>query len=303
MKNTIALLAASAIFLLFACKEKPAPQRPETPPTPQLDFTIVPGERVGLVTKNACTREAVLAAYGDSAVVDSVYLDEGMMDEGLVLFPNNPRRTAYLWWDKEFDPKHIGFIRIISTDLPTGGADWKTDSGLAIGSTIADVEKLNGKTFDIFGFGWDYGGRVTDWKGGKFDGTGFGMLFSPAGDETDETLLGEKNIPSNDPILLKAEPRIVTFEIRFPVRDSLPPCLAEKANGYLTTEPVLTVKKMTVNGQDHFWFSDGAAAYDGIEYIYDTYCKEVCKVGGFRKPLDCSKVYDAGKWEVVWQEF
>ena len=62
------------------------------------------------------------------------------------------------------------------------------------------------------------------------------------------------------------------------------------------------VYKMPVNGIDHYWLQSGAAAYDGIEFIYDANCKEVCKTGGMRKPLDCMKAYEAGKWELVWEE-
>lgn len=286
--------------MLFSCKNK----QPETPPATtaqQIDCTIVPGERAGLITKNACSREEVLKAYGDSAVVDTIHLVESMEGEGVVLFPNNPRRTAYIYWDPEFMPNRPSFIRILGGDMPSTGADWKTDSGLAIGATLEAVEKVNGKPFDIYGFGWDYGGQVTDWKGGKLDGTGLGFFFTLGETDAPDSLMGERVISSNNPLLAKAQPRIATIELRFPVREELPACLAEKVKAANASQQFLLVQKMTVNGADHYWFNDGAAAYDGIEYVYDANCNEVCKFGGFRKPLDCQKAYGEGKWTVVWQ--
>jgi hypothetical protein len=39
-------------------------------------------------------------------------------------------------------------------------------SGITIGSSLAEVQKVNGKPFLVSGFDWDYGGFVADWKGG-----------------------------------------------------------------------------------------------------------------------------------------
>jgi hypothetical protein len=290
------------LCILLSCKEKPAPSQPETPPAKTFDCTIVPGVRVGLITKDAGTREAVLAAYGDSARVDSIHLIESMMAEGVVLFPDNPRRTAYVYWDQENNPKTPAFIRIISGDTPSAGADWKTDSGFGIGTPITELEKLNGKPFDIYGFGWDYGGAVTDWKGGNLAGKGIHLYFTIGESDNFDKISGEKVLSSNDPELLKAMPRVATLEFHIPVKGELPGCLSEKAKTVAAADGVLRVLKMNTGGQDHFWFNDGAAAYDGIEFIYDANCKEVCKTGGFRKPLDCMKVYENQKWEVIWEE-
>lgn len=293
-------LAAFVTLAFFGCKEK---AKPNENTEKKFDSIIVPGERVGLITRDVCSKEAVLAAYGDSAKVDSIYLAEGYMDEGVVLFPNNPRRTAYIYWGPGGNSKRPEFIRILSGDMPGPGADWKTDGGLAIGSTLEEVEKQNGGPFEISGFGWDYGGTVMNWKGGKFAGKGFGIVFMPSGDMTDTTLLGEHNILSTDSLLRKSEPRIATFQLGILAKEQLPACVAEKAKALSAKATNFTIHKMNVQGQDHFWVSDGAAAYDGIEYIYDANCKEVCQMGGFRMPLECSKVYDSGQWEIVWEEW
>jgi hypothetical protein len=40
--------------------------------------------------------------------------------------------------------------------------------GIAPGDAMADVERRNGRPFDLAGFDWDYGGVVSDWHGGRF---------------------------------------------------------------------------------------------------------------------------------------
>lgn len=296
MKKSIAFLFL-AVFGLAACGDKPAPT-PETPAITEPDLSIVIGEKVGLITPANCTREAVLAAYGNDAKVDSIYIIDGMFGEGVVLFPDNPRRRVELYWEPEFNTKRPAYIRIDGDS--TGVSDWKTTEGITIGTPMSEVQKLNGKAFDISGFGWDYGGFVTDWRGGKYNQS-LGIRFEPKDGDKSEKVSGEGGFTSDNPDMVAANPVVVRMEFRFLADEKLPDCITElvKAN---KDEGRMNVLKMNVNGTDHYWLQSGAAAYDGIEYIYDTNCKEVCKTGGMRKPLDCMKVYEAGQWELVWEE-
>jgi hypothetical protein len=294
-KTTIHLL----FFVLFfaACGEKPAPT-PETPTVSEPDLSIVIGEKVGLITPSNCTQDGVLAAYGKDAKVDSIYLIDGMYGEGVVLFPDNPKRRVEIYWEKEFDLKRPAYIRIDGDS--TGVSDWKTADGLTIGTPITEVQKLNGKAFDLSGFGWDYGGFVTDWKGGKFN-TSLGLRFEAKNAEASGKVSGEGVFSSDSPDMVAASPVVSRMEFRFLANEKLPDCImalvaADKVEGKMN------VHKMSVNGIDHYWLQSGAAAYDGIELIYDANCKEVCKTGGMRKPLDCMKAYEAGKWELVWEK-
>ncbi|MBS0386181.1 MAG: hypothetical protein JSS00_12620, partial [Proteobacteria bacterium] len=51
--------------------------------------------------------------------------------------------------------------------------------------SMADVERANGGAFVLYGFEWDYGGTVTDWRGGAFapqDNCHVRVGFQPGGD-------------------------------------------------------------------------------------------------------------------------
>lgn len=58
--------------------------------------------------------------------------------------------------------------RTVLTSVKIRGevSQWTGPGGLNLGDGVATVEKLNKKPFQIAGFGWDYGGYVTDWQGG-----------------------------------------------------------------------------------------------------------------------------------------
>lgn len=262
------------------------------------DFTIIPGEKVGRITPQNCTKEGILAAYGNDAKLDSVYLSEGMFGEGVVIYPNDARKRVEIFWDKDWDPSRPSFMRIYGDST---GSDWKTVDGITIGTTMAAVEKINGKPFNISGFGWDYGGFVIDWNGGKFN-TSVGLRFSPSDNApTSEKIMGEGGHSTSEPEMIAANPEVQMMDFRFLANEKLPDCImalvqADKESGKMN------VFKMTVNGTDHYWLSSGAAAYDGVELIYDANCKEVCKTGGMRRPLDCMKIYEKGKRQLIWEE-
>ncbi|HRD80201.1 MAG TPA: hypothetical protein PLL53_05540 [Saprospiraceae bacterium] len=179
--------------------------------TSSYDYTIVPGERVGLITLEKCSREEVLAAYGDSARVEEIYLAEGMTGEGVVIFPDNPRNRMEVYWDSEIDPVRPVLIRISGE-----GTDWKTTQGITVGTPIAEVEKANGKPFLLSGFDWDYGGRTTNWNQGKLNNN-LGLQFGyNAEGETLEGISGDVELSSDMPALTPAGVVVTGLELSFP---------------------------------------------------------------------------------------
>ncbi|WP_462116346.1 hypothetical protein, partial [Lysobacter xanthus] len=46
------------------------------------------------------------------------------------------------------------------------GATWTRADGVRAGLDTRALQALNGRPFAFSGFDWDYGGYVTDWKGG-----------------------------------------------------------------------------------------------------------------------------------------
>lgn len=202
---------ALAALLVFSCK--PNSKTAES----TWDYTIVPGERVGLITLAKSSREHVLAFYADSARVEEIYLGEGISEEGVVVFPDNPRNRMEIYWDYTIDPVRPVLIRIMGK-----GADWKTTDGITIGTSIAEVEKINGGPFGLFGFGWDYGGLVNDWNSGKMNPNLHLRFELGLEAEAPAEIMGDTDLKSDNPALTKFKAVVSVIDLSFPRSDLLP---------------------------------------------------------------------------------
>lgn len=110
------------------------------------------------------TEHALVKAFGRANVVRGmIYLAEGAEERGTIVFPKDDKRRLEIIWKKNKRPE---WIRIPE------GSGWTTFGGIRIGTKLAEVEKLNGRAFQLSGFDWDYGGFVTDSRGGKLDTIG-----------------------------------------------------------------------------------------------------------------------------------
>ena len=126
-----------------------------------VDWRIDPGQRVGPI--NPSTSEVDLRAlFGDAAISNAdVDLGEGFVTPGTVVYQNDPeRRIEIIWRDSQrISPKEVRL---------TGKASkWATDDGVSLGTTLKEVEILNGYPFRLAGFDFDYGGTVVDCGKGR----------------------------------------------------------------------------------------------------------------------------------------
>ena len=76
-----------------------------------------------------------------------------------VLYPKDPKRRLEVWWS---NPNRTGLYLI---DI-AGKSIWTGPSGLRLGLTLQELEKLNHKAFKLKGFDKDGVATVSDWDGG-----------------------------------------------------------------------------------------------------------------------------------------
>jgi hypothetical protein len=77
-----------------------------------------------------------------------------------VVFPRDPERKLRIKWKDEKarrNPEHIA----------VAGRSWSV-AGVAMGTSLIELERLNGRPFKLNYFDGDYGGAITDWLGGRF---------------------------------------------------------------------------------------------------------------------------------------
>lgn len=155
------------------------------------DYLIVPGERIGGIGQDP-TEAELREAYGNDQVKqDSIYVGEGQFMTGVIILPGTDNAV-----EVPFDETGQAVYARISQP----GSDWATSDDIRIGSSLADLQKANGAPFAFYGFDWDYGGTVADWKGGQFP-NGFIIRLERrnAGDQpTPEFMLGENLVNSDD---------------------------------------------------------------------------------------------------------
>lgn len=181
---------------------KESPQQPAGTSALQ-DTVVVPGERVGPITSKT-SRDDLAKIFGEKSLTDKdINVGEGTMEPGTVINLPNDQGLTVIWTDKTRSKPQL------VQDL---GAAWKTSEGLGKGSSMAELKEKLGD-FQLYGFGWDYGGSIV-LESTKLDKY-YGNLFfrvQPPKDKIDQhpdaykALQGDKLFQSTDPNMEPLEP-------------------------------------------------------------------------------------------------
>jgi len=127
------------------------------------DWLIVAGQRVGPIT-GATTRADLDALFGKENVREqNLDISEGP-EVATVVFPGDQSAALAVTWDRE----QVSTIHICFR-TETGPCRWRTASGIRIGLSMRELEKLNEKPFQVAGYGFDGPGAVTSWRHGQLE--------------------------------------------------------------------------------------------------------------------------------------
>jgi hypothetical protein len=211
-------------LLLWACspsREAP-PERAAVAPdsaattAPTSPWRIVPGRAAGPVT--ATSSEADLARHYGAGVVKPirVELGEGETTPGTVLFPgDSSRRVEIVWRDTVSRSRPSRLI------LRGSRSEWTVGPGISLGTSLQDLERINGRPFTLAGFGWDYAGVVTEWGGGTLDSAlaGVKLYLDPGPAQYQSApysqVLGDRDYSSSSPPMQQLNPRVAQIFVDF----------------------------------------------------------------------------------------
>src|SRR5664279_741184 len=127
------------------------------------DFLIVPGQRVGPITA-ATTRADLDTLFGKENVRDGSFDSSEVPEAATVVLGNDTSAALAVTWDKERASNiHICF------GTQSGPCRWRTASGIRIGLPLMELQKLNGKPFQLSGFGFEGEGSVISWREGLLE--------------------------------------------------------------------------------------------------------------------------------------
>jgi hypothetical protein len=196
--------------------------RPRSPataieiPEAPAEWRIVPGRSAGPVT--ADISEADLRKRYGEAVLEStrIQIGEGETMAGAVLFGGDSLRRAEIIWGDTLNRRRPS--RLI---LRGSRSQWRTDEGISLGTTLHELERLNGRPFTLAGFGWDYGGVITDWAGGNLGRVLTGTLLyldpGPGAYESAEysQVLGDRDYSSASAPMQRLDPKVVQIFMDF----------------------------------------------------------------------------------------
>jgi hypothetical protein len=162
-------------------------------------------ECAGPFARDASEETLVEAFGGDKVVAEEIDGPEGSTLDATLVYPNDPaRHLVVLWWDEEARARPASII--IEKE-----SAWTAPGGIRLGTTLAEVEKINGARFTLSGFGWDYGGSAGFEHGALAELPG-GCILNLAFDQDplvmDESILGDEQFSSDNRAMRAAKPTV-----------------------------------------------------------------------------------------------
>ncbi|HKP50237.1 MAG TPA: hypothetical protein VJU17_09505 [Gemmatimonadales bacterium] len=155
--------------------------------------------------------------YGPSVVESArIELGEGETTPGTVLYPGDRLRRAEIVWKDTVSHRRPARVILRGTQ-----SKWHVGQGISLGTSLQELERLNGRAFVLAGFGWDYAGVVTDWKGGGLDSTLASVkLYLDPGPAQQQSaaysqVLGDRDYSSDLPAMQQLNPKVGQIFVDF----------------------------------------------------------------------------------------
>lgn len=203
------LISACLAALLAVPAPTPAVAAPARPAVQPLSCTAPVGPRD--------TAASLKRRYGRAAIVTTVPGPEGTTVRAVVLWPRErERRVEVTFWDERM-------TQPAGVTLGDSARRWSA-GGVRLGDTLARVEQLNSRPFQLGGFEWDYGGYLQDARGGTLGVLPGGCRISvrfglSGGAPVAQSILGDVTLQSTDKAVQAARPVVTGLSIGWPARD------------------------------------------------------------------------------------
>jgi hypothetical protein len=181
------------------------------------DRVLIPGQRIGPVTADTPEIELVERLGSEVETGRAISIGEGFCVAGTLLFPGSPDAVEVAWTDST--RSRPAFARVRSPR-----ARWSTPRGVHIGTTLKELEEINGEPVAFSGFGWDYGGTAA-WSESADEAESGNLVLELAPDSASESwvrdhpryseIVGERTITSDHPVIREMTIRVLGMSLRW----------------------------------------------------------------------------------------
>jgi len=191
-------------------------EAPKPATKPKVAAAAAPANTVtcgGVFVKD--TNHLKLAIKYDSRniVFSDVDGPEGTKIKATVLYPNEARRRLEVIWNNDAARTDLSMIVI------NGQSQWAAPKGVKLGTTLAALEKLNGRPFKLGGFDTDGSASVLGWEGGALakipGGCRVGVRLTADTKAAGDAVTGDKQLMSSDPNLKNVKASIAEILVGY----------------------------------------------------------------------------------------
>jgi len=139
------------------------------PPSAGDEWTVEPGVRIGVITRQTTEAELVKLLGKRNVRRAKIDIGEGATRTGTLVLPGTAEEVKLFWKRDAYRLPEYGVITRISAE-PTPDwwkpTRWHTPDGITIGTKLAELVRLNGRDFRLHGLAWDHSGTVNSWNEG-----------------------------------------------------------------------------------------------------------------------------------------
>ena len=173
------------------------------------NWLVIPGKQVGRIQVNTSFADLEKLFGANNVMKSEIGLGEGEMTNGVIIFPNTQNELEIIFVD---DTK---MNQIKTVRIEGDGAKWTTDNGIATGTTLEELVKINGKDFKFYGFEWDYAGKLASWEDGKISDKLSVYLEATNEEAIFPALLGDGEFSSDNPKAKEGRLEVISLSVDF----------------------------------------------------------------------------------------
>src|SRR5262245_49452328 len=179
---------------------------------------IEPGARLGPVTGTS-SLDALRAALGSHSVsLEYVQSEDGKGKvPGAVIYPGDSKKRIELAWADTLGKARPLWARVRNT-----ASWWHTPAGVRVGTTLLELEKLNGRAFTVQSFhAGERRSAVRSWNKGTLaveleKNAKVWLAVPTSASKAQMTPLSQgSSLPSGDPPLRRLNPHVTEISVRF----------------------------------------------------------------------------------------